>query len=413
MTSRLEIDHLGGQGDGVARTEAGPVFVPHTLPGEVVTAARNGNRAELVAVLEASPLRVEPPCRHFGACGGCALQHMAPDVYNGWKRDLVVRALRSRGIEVPVADIVRCAPGTRRRAVLAARMTERGMLLGYHAAMSHTIVPVEECPILLPAIAGRLGEIRRLAELLPPARQPLRLTVTATETGLDIDVGGLRLIPEKCRLAVSKFALEAGFARVSLAGEIVVEPAKPMVRFGEATVELPPGAFLQATAGAETAMAALVTGHLGAARRVADLYSGCGTFALRLAAGAETHAVETNEAALAALDRAARHTQGMRRVTTERRDLDRRPLTAKELSRFDGLVFDPPRAGAETQARQIARAELRKVVAVSCNPATLARDLAILVEGGYELKSVTPIDQFLWSPHVEAVALLEKKVGRR
>ncbi len=413
MTTRFTIDHLGAQGDGVAQTEAGPVFIPHTLPGEVVTAARNKNRAELIAVLEPSAQRVEPPCRHFGSCGGCALQHMEEAAYNAWKRELVVRALRSHGIETEVASILRCSPKTRRRAVFAARKTERGMLLGYHSAMSHMVVPIEECPILLPAIVNRLADIRALAALFDPKKQTMRLAVTVTETGLDIDIGGVSNTPERTRMAVSRFANEAGFARVSLAGEIVLEPRKPIVAFGDVPVELPPGGFLQATAEAETAMAELVTAHLAGRKRIADLFSGSGTFALRLAAKAEVHAVESDQSALAALDRAARHAQGMRKVTTERRDLDRRPLTAKELSRFDGLVFDPPRAGAEEQAKQIARSGVRRVAAVSCNSVTLARDLGILVQGGYELVSVTPIDQFLWSPHVEAVALLEKKPTRR
>jgi 23S rRNA (uracil1939-C5)-methyltransferase len=413
MSTRFTIDHLGAQGDGLAKTESGPVFVPHTLPGEVVTAARNGNRAELIAVLEASPHRVAPPCRHFGTCGGCALQHLEASAYNEWKRDLVVHALRSRGIDASVEEIVRCRPGTRRRAVFAARMTERGLLLGYHAAMSHTVVPIEECPILLPALTGKLDDVRALAGLLDPRKQTLRLAVTATESGLDIDIGGVWRIDEKTRMAISRFAGEAGFARVSIGGEIVLEPRKPVISFGGVPVELPPGGFLQATAEAEAAMAGLVAEHLAGAKRIADLYAGSGTFALRLAPKADVHAVETDTAALDALDRAARHARGLRKISVERRDLDRRPLTAKELVRFDGLVFDPPRAGAEEQAKQIARADIRRIAAVSCNPVTLARDLAILIQGGYELLSVTPIDQFLWSPHIEAVALLGKKPKRR
>ncbi|MEX0954506.1 MAG: class I SAM-dependent RNA methyltransferase [Rhizobiaceae bacterium] len=412
MSTRLVIDHLGAQGDGVALAESGPVFVPHTLPGEVVTAAQNKNRAELIAVLEASPLRVKPPCRHFGACGGCALQHMAADAYNEWKRDLVVRSLRGHGIDAPVADIVRCQPATRRRAVFAARQAERGVLLGYREAMSHTIVPIEECPILLPAITSRLEDIRRLAQLLEPGKQVLRLAVTATETGLDIDAGGITRVSANARMAVSRHAQEAGLARISLEGEIILEPRKPIVSVGGIPVELPPGGFLQATVDAENAMVRLVGDHLAGAKRIADLYSGAGTFALRLAPKAEVHAVESDGTALAALDRAAPHAPGLRKVTVERRDLERRPVTAKELARFDGLVFDPPRAGAEAQATQIARSDVRKVAAVSCNPVTLARDLSILIGGGYELRSVTPIDQFLWSPHVEAVALLEKTKRR-
>ncbi|MBO6899899.1 MAG: class I SAM-dependent RNA methyltransferase [Rhizobiaceae bacterium] len=409
MNTRFTIDHLGAQGDGVAKADSGPVFIPFTLPGEVVTAARQKSRAELVALIEPSPARTEPACRHFGTCGGCALQHMNAEDYNGWKRGLVQHALRSRQLDAPVAEIVRCEPHTRRRAVFSARTTQGGVLLGYRQAASHTIVPVEECPILLPAIIERLGDFRKIVSLAEPGKNVLRLSVTATESGLDIDIGGLKKLGEKQRMALAGFAGAAGFARVSLGGEIIIEPRKPMVTFGSAAVEVPPGGFLQATLDAELVMAGLVTGHLARSRRVADLFSGSGTFALRLAASSEVHAVESDAAAVAELDRAARHTPGIRPVKVEHRDLDRRPLTAKELSRFDGIIFDPPRAGAELQAKQIAKSGVKRVAAVSCNPVTLARDLSILKECGYTLLSVTPIDQFLWSAHVEAVALLEKR----
>ena len=407
MSTRFTIDHLGAQGVGVAKTENGPVFIPFALPGEVVTAARQKNRAELIAVIEPSHARAGPACRHFGTCGGCALQHMEAEAYNNWKCELVVHALQSQRLNAPVADVVRCEPHTRRRAVFTARLTQSGVLLGYRQAASHTIVPIEECPILLPAIFERLNDLRRVISLAEPGKDVLRLSVTATESGLDIDIGGLKKLGEKPRMAISRLAGGAGFARVSLGGEIIIEPRKPIVTFGSAAVEVPPGGFLQATVQAEAAMADLVTAHLAKCKRVADLFSGSGTFALRLGAGAKVHAVESDAGAIAALDRASRHTPGLRPVSTERRDLDRRPLTAKELSRFDGLVFDPPRAGAESQVKQIAKSGVKRIAAVSCNPVTLARDLSLLTESGYKLLSVTPIDQFLWSAHVEAVALLE------
>jgi 23S rRNA (uracil1939-C5)-methyltransferase len=413
MSATFRIDRLGAQGDGVAMTETGPVFVRFALPGETVTAARQKDRAELIALVERSPQRIEPPCRHFGTCGGCALQHLEMGAYNAWKRDKVVDALKGRGIEAPVADIVPCAPQTRRRVVLAARRTEAGMLLGYYEAQSHRIVGIAECPIARPEIVARLGELRGLAAILATGSTPFRLTVTSTDSGLDVAVEEAGRLADAARLKASGFVQRAGFARFSVEGEVIVEPKKPVLMFGDVAVEPPPGAFLQATVEAEGAMADLVTGHLHGARQVADLFAGSGTFALRLAKGAAVHAVESEPAPLAALDRAARFATGLRTVTTERRDLFRRPLTMKELDRFDGLVFDPPRAGAEDQSRQIARSSIPKVAAVSCNPVTLARDLSILTEGGYRVVSVTPIDQFLWSPHVEAVALLEKPKRRR
>lgn len=414
----VTIARLGAGGDGIVDTPRGPLYVPFALPGERANVARikgrSGDRGEIVALLEASPLRVAPACRHFGDCGGCALQHLDDAAYRGWKRDKVVEALRARGLDAPVAELVPCPPHSRRRVTYSARNTQGGVLLGYHAAMSERIVDIAEDPITVPAIVDRLDDLRRLAGLLATGTEPLRLAVTATDSGLDIAAGGVAKLPEQLRLKVADFAARAGFARLSLGTEILVEPRKPGVRFGAVAVEPPPGAFLQATVQAEAAMAGLVMDHLGKARRVADLFSGCGTFALRLARGAEVHAAESDAAALAALDRGFRGMGGaLRRVTTEKRDLFRRPLAVAELDRFDGLVFDPPRAGAEDQSKQIARSSVPFVAAVSCNPGTLARDLSILVAGGYRITQVVPVDQFLWSPHVEAVALLEKPRKRR
>ena len=413
MSSRFVIDRLGAQGDGIAETETGPVFVPFTLPGEVVTAAREKDRATLMAVLEPSPLRVAPSCRHFGNCGGCALQHLDGQVYNDWKREKVVQALKRSGVETPVSETIPCAIASRRRVVFSARRTEAGMLLGYNRAHSHTIIDIAECPIAEPEIVNALGMLRELSNLICNTPQPFHLTVTHTASGLDVAAADSGKIADSVRMRASDFAIRSGIARLSIDGEIIVEARKPAIVFGHVSVAPPPGGFLQAVAGAENAMAELVAGHLGKAKRIVDLFAGAGAFALRLAAKAEVHAVEGDAGALAALDHGFRFASGLRRVTTERRDLFRRPMTFKELNAFDGLIFDPPRAGAEDQSKQIARSDIPYVAAVSCNPVTLARDLAILCAGGYRVRSVTPIDQFLWSPHVEAVALLEKPRRRR
>ncbi|MEW6632659.1 MAG: class I SAM-dependent RNA methyltransferase [Pseudomonadota bacterium] len=413
MSTRFTIARLGAQGDGVAMAEGGEVFIPFTLPGETVTAARQKDRGTLMSVLEASPLRVDPACRHFTECGGCALQHLEAGAYRQWKRDKVVHALKSKGIACEAEALVPCAPETRRRVVFSARRTEAGMLLGFVRALSSEIIPVEECPISLPAIVAALDRLRILADLVCATSKSFHLAVTATASGLDIAVQDGGKLGDNQRRIASNFVVAEGLARLSVDGEIVVEAKKPMVQFGTVAVAMPPGAFLQATEAAEQTMASLVGQHLARAKRVADLFAGCGSFALRLAAKSEVHAVEADAPALAALDRAFRFANGLKRVTNERRDLFRRPLTFKELNAFDGLVFDPPRAGAEEQSKQIARSEVPLVAAVSCNPVTLARDLRILLDGGYQLKGVTPIDQFLWSPHVEAVALLEKPRKRR
>ncbi|MER8624719.1 class I SAM-dependent RNA methyltransferase [Mesorhizobium sp. M0999] len=411
MSTGFTIKRLGSQGDGVAETETGELFIPFTLPGETVTAARERDRAMLMAVLETSPLRIDPACRHFTECGGCAVQHLQADAYQQWKRDKVVHALK--GIAGDIGALVPCAPHTRRRVVLAARRADTGMLLGFHRHLSPEIIPIEECPISLPEIVAALDRLRSVADLVCATTKSFRMAVTVTGSGLDVAVYESGKLGENQRRVASNFIMANGFARLSIDDEIVIEPKKPVVMFGTVAVAIPPGAFLQATQAAEQTMADIVGGHLKRARKVADLFAGCGSFALRLAAKSEVHAVEGDAAALSALDRGSRFATGLKRVTGERRDLFRRPLTFKELNAFDGVVFDPPRAGAEDQSKQIARSDVPFVAAVSCNPVTLARDLRILIDGGYILKSVTPIDQFLWSPHVEAVALLEKPKRRR
>jgi 23S rRNA (uracil1939-C5)-methyltransferase len=413
MSTRLTIARLGAQGDGIADTAKGPVYVPFALPGETVTAAINKDRADLIAIIEPSPQRIDPVCRHFGTCGGCELQHLEEGAYGALKRETVVTALRQRGLDVEVGDLITCPPASRRRVSWTTQRTDRGVLLGYRKALSHEIVNIEEDPIALPAIVDAIPLLRDLAGVIAATAEPFKLLVTATASGLDVAATGSGALSAARRQAATRFVIDKSIARLSVDGEIVVEPKKPQIMVGEVDVYPPPGAFLQAVETAEAAMAGLVTAHLRKAKKVADLFSGIGTFALRLARNSMVHAVEGEAAALAALDRAFRYGEGLKTVTTERRDLARRPLTWKELNAYDGLVFDPPRAGAEDQARQIARSDVRFVAAVSCNPATLARDLSILVEGGYRLISATPIDQFLWSHHVEAVALLEKPKKRR
>jgi 23S rRNA (uracil1939-C5)-methyltransferase len=414
-TETVTIERLGAQGDGIAATADGPVYVPFALPGEKVAIARVRNQGTIMSILAPSPDRREPPCRHFGpdgvngTCGGCTLQHMADAPYQAFKRQLVIDALKSRGLTPEIAPLVPAHPGDRRRVVFAARRTEKDMLIGFNQAESHHIVAIEECPISSAGIVSRLPAIKAIGASVAVNAEPFRIAVLETLSGLDLAIEGVKkLSDQQRRKAVETVLGLRGIARVSLDGEILVEPVKPSIDFGGVRVSPPAGGFAQATKPAEEAMAELVLAHVGKAKRIADLFAGAGTFSLRLARIGRVHAVEGEEKALAALDHAARNTKGLKPVTVERRDLFRRPLMTSELKAYDAVVFDPPRAGAEFQCRELARSAVKKVVAVSCNPLTLARDLAILVEGGYRITSVTPIDQFLWSAHVEAVATLEK-----
>lgn len=409
------IERLGLQGDGVVSSPSGPVFVPFTLPGETVTLAVNKQQGTVMSLLAPSPERVAPACRHFGpegengTCGGCTLQHASDTVYHAFKRQIVVDALRSRGIETEVAPLVIARPGERRRTVFTARRTEKDLLLGYNQMESHHIVSISECPIASPGIVSRLAAIRIIAAALAPNAEPFRITVLETTAGLDLAVDGIKTLPDRHRQQAIEAVLKLrGIARLALNGETIIEPLKPVLVFDGISVSPPPGGFAQASAVAENAMADIVLGHLGKAKRIADLFAGTGTFALRMARKGRVHAVESEDKALKALDLAARNTQGLKPVSVEKRDLFRRPLMTSELKVFDAVVFDPPRAGAEAQCREMARSTVKTIVAVSCNPQTLSRDLSILIDGGYRVTSVTPVDQFLWSPHVEAVATLSR-----
>lgn len=410
-TQTVTISRLGAQGDGIADTDGGPLYVPFTLPGETITLEANKSRGRLIAVERAAAMRVKPPCPYFGPdgarCGGCALQHMRQSDYEAWKRQLVIDALAARGIETDVGPLVACQPGARRRAVFSVLKTSQGVVFGFNQAATHQVVPIGNCPILSPAINGQLDALRSLAQHLAADTKPFRIGVLETMSGLDVTVQQKRL-PEKLRQSAIRMATEIGLARLSLADEILIERQKPVLDFSGVSVSPPPGAFVQASQDAQSAMTALVAKHLSGTKKTADLFSGCGTFTLRLAGKASVHAVESDGAALSSLDQAARHHHGLRPVTTERRDLFRRPMRSSELKAFGGVVFDPPRAGADAQSEELASSSVKKIAAVSCNPATLARDLRILIDGGFRIKSVTPIDQFLWAAHVEAVVLLER-----
>jgi 23S rRNA (uracil1939-C5)-methyltransferase len=414
-TETLTIARLGSGGDGIADTPAGPVYVPFTLPRETVAVARVKNHGTVMSMSVASPERITPACVHFGpdgkngTCGGCTLQHAGDALYHDFKRSLVVNALKSKGLTPDVAPLVTVAPGQRRRVTFTARKTEKGMLLGFNQAGSHHIVSIEHCPIASDGIVSRLDAIRQVAAAIATSAEPFRVTVLETLTGLDLAFEGVKKVGTKERHAVTESVLALrGIARVTSDGEILIEPMKPEIEFGGVRVSPPSGGFTQATKPAEEAMADLVLAALGKAKRVADLFAGSGTFALRIARQAKVHAVEGDEKAIKALDHAARNTQGLKPVTIERRDLFRRPLMTSELKAYDAVVFDPPRAGAEDQCKELARSGVKTIVAVSCNPISLARDLAILTAASYRIRLVTPIDQFLWSAHVEAVAVLEK-----
>ena len=412
MVERLVIARLGSRGDGIADTVAGALHVPYTLPGETAEVdpwPGHADRRHLIKVDIASPDRIAPICPHFGICGGCALQHLATARYRDWKRGLVTAALAQAGLDAPVDDLIDAHGEGRRRAVLHARRGGRDLLeVGFAALKAHHVVAIDRCPILAPGLDGAIGTAWAIAEALAGARKPLDVQVTATDAGLDVDLHGSGPLTAASMARLAQIAERRDLARLTRHGEIVAQRRAPTLRIGRAGVALPAGAFLQATAAGEATLARLVAAHCEGARTVADLFCGVGPFALRLAERVRVTAADHDADAVASLQRAAATVQGLKPIAAQQRDLFRRPFAPIELKGFDALVFDPPRQGAQAQARALAASAVPMVVAVSCNPTTFARDARILVDGGYRLVRLTPVDQFLYSAHVELVALLER-----
>jgi 23S rRNA (uracil1939-C5)-methyltransferase len=345
-------------------------------------------------------------CRHFGICGGCAYQDLPDQTYRERKRARIVTALARHGLEAPVEPPVIVPPGTRRRATMEA--VKRGELveLGFHAARSHEVIDLQECLVITSAVAKLLAPLRRaLGEILRNKEQA-EVRLTEAENGIDLELRVPRTLDPAGNAVLAQWAQRNSVARVIVNGDVAVQLRAPHVRLAGAEVDLPPGSFLQPAREGEPMLQQAILEFTAGARRVADLFAGCGTFSLALAAQASVHAVDSDARALEALLAAARRTPRLKPVTIERRDLFRQPLQPPELKGFDAVVLDPPRGGAKAQASALAASAAKRVAYVSCNPESFARDAGILTGGGFRLLRVVPVDQFLWSSHIELVALL-------
>lgn len=413
VAERLVIRDLGSAGDGVADRAGEVVHVPFALPGETVLAELGGRRARLLEIEHASPDRVEPFCPHFSRCGGCVFQHLDQVPYAKWKHGRVVSALAWQGISASVAPLVDAHGDGRRRVVLHLRPVEGTLRAGFMEAGTHNLVPIEHCPITVPALHAAPRVAEALGKVAAATGKPIDVAITATNEGLDVELRGSGRPPDNIIQSLINVSQQADVARLSVHGEVLIERRRPAITVGRSSVVPPPGSFLQATSRGEEVLATEVVRAASGARKVVDLFSGIGPFSLRLAQSADVHAVEGQAAMLASLDRAARETPGLRRVTTEIRDLFRRPLLPTEFDRFDLAVIDPPRQGAEAQVGQMIMSSLARVIMVSCDPGTFARDAATLVGGGFALESVLPVDQFKWSPHVEIVGVFSRPSAGR
>ena len=414
------IDSVGVRGDGVAYLDREPIYVPFAAPGDRVRVRLGmrrgaGRLGEIVALLDAGA-RIAPVCRHFGRCGGCALQHLDAAAYRRAKDSQITAALAQHGVPLPssTAPLLLIGPHTRRRARFSIRVRKSAtpVAIGFKARASHVIVDMQDCAVLAPPLFALVAPLRRAARSFAPAGEAAA-TATVSESGIDLLLD-LPALPSLAALeALAAFAEAQDLARLAWRTPASGEPTPvairrtPRVIFSGVTVDLPFDAFLQASIEAERVLVEAVLAGVGAAARVLDLYGGLGTFSFALAQRSAVHAVDASPSAVRVLATAAARAT-LARVTTETRDLENRPLLPDELTGFDAVVFDPPRVGAAAQCAALARTRVPRIVAVSCNPASFARDARTLIDGGYRLTGLKPIDQFIWSPHVELVGRFER-----
>jgi 23S rRNA (uracil1939-C5)-methyltransferase len=408
LHEELTITTMGAKGDGVARHEGRAIHVPYTLAGERIVATVDGERGELNDVLLPSPDRIAPICRYFGTCGGCALQHWAPEPYAMWKRGLLGHALLQQGIETVIKPLIDAHRTGRRRAVFHARKKDGRAEAGFMARGTHDLIAIERCPILVPALAGAPALATRLAQIIDTDK-PLDIHMTATESGIDCDIRGLGVPSDRQRRRLVENFAGFDLARLSVHGALIAIRNEPVLRIGRANVVLPSGAFLQATAEGEAALTSIAAEMVGNAKKIADLFCGIGPFSLRLAEKASVTAFDSDESAVAAL-RSAR-AEGLKPIKASVRDLFRVPLVPAELNGYDAVLLDPPRAGARAQMAELARSDVPRVISVSCDVQSFARDAKILIEAGYVCERVVPVDQFAYSAHLEMVGLFTKTVA--
>jgi 23S rRNA (uracil1939-C5)-methyltransferase len=402
----VTIERLGAKGDGIVRIEGADRFVAGALPGERWSVPTEGAPRRL----SDSPDRVAAPCRHYGACGGCMAQHMSETLYFDWKHHIVRDAFLHRGIAADVRPVLRMPLRSRRRAFLGVERQGRDVRIGFREEGQHTLIDLAECLLLDPAIMAALDHFKVMARIAMPDKTSGRLIVTKLEAGLDVafDNGHKMLQPDE-RAELARLAEAARVARLVVAGDAIVVRAEPRLKLSGVEIDVPPSMFLQAVPEAEHAMIDLVVAALPKkAKRVADLFSGLGTFTFPLAKTVQVSAFDSDRRAISVLEAAVRRGTGLKPIETRVRDLFREPLSPKELEGFDAVVFDPPRAGAAEQAERLGRSKVPVVIAVSCAPATLARDARTLIDAGFTMGPVQPIDQFIFSPHIEAIAIFRR-----
>ena len=418
MAVELVIDHIGASGDGVAEMDGKRFYVPFSVPGEQLRASiieerGGGTVAAIEEIITPGPERIKPVCRHFGTCGGCSLQHLAPAFTANWKRQRIIDCLSLAGVEnVEILETITSPLGSRRRVEFIASKRKKGVMIGFHLRRSHQTFDIGDCPVIDATLLALVKPLRALLPPLLPRNSEAKIMATVTENGPDLLITAEKELDLETREALAAFTDTQKLARIAWrqsakeVPEVIAARLPAEVQLNKVPVALPPGSFLQASKAGETALADFACDALIEARNITDLFAGVGSLTFPLAVHARVHAVEGDAELMNGLQAAAN--RAILPITSETRDLFHRPLLTEELNAFDGLVFDPPRAGAKAQAEEIAKSDIPTVVAISCNPVTFARDVKTLMDGGYSLGKVLPVDQFLFSPHIEMAAVLKR-----
>jgi len=403
-----KIKNLSIQGDGITDGPDGPLYIPFTLPDEMVEGDIDDNRIPKPRIVEPSSDRVKAPCPHFKTCGGCSMQHASDAFLADWKTDIVRNALAAQGLTCEFRTIITSPAQSRRRATFAAQRTKKGVLIGFHGRASDTVVAIPSCKLLHPDILATMPALEALTKIGASRKAGISISVTQSAAGADISVLDAKESDGPMMVELGTLVEQFKLSRLSWNGEVVAMRAAPVQTFDGINVSPPVGAFLQATEAGQITLTKTVLDAVGDAKRVVDLFAGCGTFSLPLAKHAQVLAVEGNAPLLGALDTAWRVAEGLKTLETHKRDLFRNPMLKEDLKKIEAVVIDPPRAGAKAQCEALAEADIPRIVFVSCNPVTFARDAKILVNAGYIIDWVQVVDQFRWSAHVELVALFTK-----
>lgn len=397
----VKIDRLGSKGDGIGRIGDANVFVTKVLAGETVELSQG----KLKRIVEPSSERIAAFCKYFDQCGGCKFQHWQHAPYAEWKRSLVVDALKSQGIDAVVEPLIDAHGAGRRRVSLHVRQIGGEWVAGFMEAKSHDLVAIDMCPVLVP----QLSAATELAASFGPSLGNCDVMITVADNGLDVAIKAERQAANK-HIAQFRIIMEKHkVMRLALNDEVVAQLTTPTIAIGPAHLQLPVNSFLQATAVGENELVRLAKTHLAKAKKILDLFCGVGPFTFRLAEIGKVHGIDLDKNAVASLLQATRFVQGLKPITATARDLFDNPLVAEELNEFDSVIFDPPRAGAEQQAKNLAKSKVKRVVSVACDVQSFARDAAILIKGGYKIGQVTPVDQFKYSSHVEIVASFTRR----